>query len=323
MAPLIDYVLREYGEDRVEIIDGGHKILILFPEVVVQVPFSESKHKITDLLVGLVFAKEEGTLVNIEGSRLSVSAKEYLAEYRHSHIHSGNKAHFSSFCLGESPLVRFKYSSFTDEEKMERFFMFLEQYISQESKSGRPYAYIKNIEPKAARLHYVTRADPSAVDSGCSYFKLRIEELFYFFKIIFKNNKVKLALKSDVEFSDSEFPFIPKVFYDESGREFQAISNNQAVTIPDSYPLQFSFKGRHECRIFWDDETKEHFKITTKLNESQKRPSKIFIRELTEALSRWINQKIAEENIPAKVIEWKTLLASDPRGIYADKLSLR
>lgn len=126
-------------------------LIVYFPKIQI----SNSKgmlHDIKDLYVklGCTIGMHRDYIaanVHLEGRRTTVTDKELMSDYGHSHMSSIGIASWCTFCLGSSDfamiLQTMRMSSTTEDWTL--LFLSLENYLSWESLEGGPYRKIGNI----------------------------------------------------------------------------------------------------------------------------------------------------------------------------------
>lgn len=126
-----------------------HKVYIRFPEV--EISNGKDTHTITDLWVHFLIDKDGIIYDAIQGTRSSVTAEEFLAGYKHSHLYAGYHSRaFSAFCLGSGPLVGLinKLSHEYDKGVFQMFLLNIKQYVKWESIAGTPYIEMARVRNK-------------------------------------------------------------------------------------------------------------------------------------------------------------------------------
>lgn len=117
----------------------------------------EKSHDIRDLVVATELEMENGNLhaSMIQGTRLSLSEKEQVSGYIHSHLNTRNIDNFnnlcniSSFCIGGTSelqdLITESASSDFDEGLIDLFLTMVDSIVKWESLEGVPYVKIQSL----------------------------------------------------------------------------------------------------------------------------------------------------------------------------------
>ena len=147
-----DYISQLLPYKRLNKKNDSFTVLIHYPEITIT-NSADHKHNIKNLFVILRFY--QGKLIrDIYGFRTTLSFKEYLIGYKHSHLSSSTDMQkIKQFCTGEGSfnesLNMVKATSRNgnlNEVLFESFIYNLKQYVSWESVEGVPYKYMLDIE---------------------------------------------------------------------------------------------------------------------------------------------------------------------------------
>lgn len=125
----------------------NYQIIIHFPEITIT--NEKLSHLIRDMYVRLFFRPNCTFFPRIQGMRTTLSEKEFLSHYIHSHLPglSSSIIEFNDFCTGIGEInqvlallnTRYRSADFM------MLLMHIKNFLEWESKEGRPYMYIENI----------------------------------------------------------------------------------------------------------------------------------------------------------------------------------
>lgn len=245
-------------------------IIIHFPEI--EITDGTNKHTIKDLYVQLeIELKRDYLDLNLYGIRGSVSSKEALSNYGHSHF-CGINQKFSSFCLGSGPLSNYKtILSGWNSEDWEYYFILLNDYLKWESIEGTPYRYIANIG-KSNNLERV------AYNTVKNYF-------YPVSNITYKVTDKKINVLADDNLERKLVVNLPNVLKCYKSNDGKYYSNNASyVSIIEGNTL-FTFKGKKIIfKIIKDDnDNAERIKYNAPNPEFTKQYCILLSKKLTEA----------------------------------------
>lgn len=138
-----------FGEEFTDLQDGN-KIMIHFPKL----EMSNSKgykHVIYDLyIIFQISLGRGGSLAcHMSGRRGRFSVKEWDSAYSHSHLPTGGRTSFNSFCFGSSQFgILLQHVQIdSTEQSWEMLFLALRNYLIWESLEGGPHIYMEQIKP--------------------------------------------------------------------------------------------------------------------------------------------------------------------------------
>lgn len=137
------------------------KINILYPKLEMTNSVGH-EHTIRDIIISLDLYVNSDKLcfrTSIKGHRLTVSKKEYLSSYQHSHLYPTNYVDYKydlfgpyHFCLGnnEIPEIIATYNDNQEAGTFELLLLTLETMLAWESLEGTPYIKINSLSLKVS-----------------------------------------------------------------------------------------------------------------------------------------------------------------------------
>lgn len=144
-----------FGEDRTDlqqlsknVWECNYKtayIIVHFPEFTITNELEET-HTIKDMYVRITVNEDKTICPGIQGQRSTLTDKEYISDYTHSHLFGGHEC-YSSFCLGTGP-IKNTLLSLVDSGSDDLWLLFcgeLEEFLKVESLSGGPYKKISDL----------------------------------------------------------------------------------------------------------------------------------------------------------------------------------
>jgi len=140
--------LKEYKEG------SNFNILIKYPKLTITNSLGHS-HKIVDLFI--LIQIKNNKLYNFYGFRGTVTFKEYLESYTHSHLNTFSIGNIGGFCLGIGAFNNLVSINKKQEVTSNTFTLFLyslTKYLEWESIEGVPHAYIFHIDYKKVKLNF-------------------------------------------------------------------------------------------------------------------------------------------------------------------------
>jgi hypothetical protein len=274
------------GEDNIsywfdyEIFSPELMITIYYPEVTIRNSHNKSK-LLKDLYVRF-YIDTKGNIINVSGTRTTLSKAEKFCGYHHSHLprNTQHNLKFDNFCLGQGTQIHTSKVLFLDavmskQEVKNYFSLFLhnlDSVVKFESLEGMPYMKFSDVVIPKDKLFIKTFYNLiSDTKNFCithiypEYIRLNFERLMSCFTKI--NNKLILINKElfeDICFNEyfKDYPYqlsqnkdYIKVMYNN-----EEISYNDIVDINDVQNIYFYFKRKKKHLKI--DEIKE---LNTKL----------------------------------------------------------
>jgi hypothetical protein len=140
-------------------IDSLFYLIIHFPTINIT-NREQEKHTLHDFYIKFEFS--EVCLRSALGMRATTCEGEHYQTYIHSHVQSGWRGDFNSFCFGEilSELYIELKDSF-NEEKFELFLASLDEYLEWESIAGTPYRRIRDISKNFSLPRVTNSSNPT------------------------------------------------------------------------------------------------------------------------------------------------------------------
>lgn len=240
--------------------------IIHYPVVNIQ-NRNKLKHKIRDLYVKIAFPlNNANAIIDLNGTRATISKTEYDARYAHSHLPRGSYQRFNNFCTGSSEMGCCIQKEFitTNKSSIYQFLFLLQSYLEYESIEGIPHVRMENCQN-------LTDIDQIRIEDK------HLKELLEVKLPIKLNNKLKIVNTEEIELllADRCNYVVTKI----DGKYYSILDSYQLGNIENINGLElFEFKGKK-------------IKLTIDNYATETKPTKYCHPKYREAVIRyWENQ---------------------------------